>query len=194
MPLFADGIRLLEPAFKLLIHIRQRGEAKVVDVVSRRNRIDAPEPWMLQPASKNDVAIQPLRSRVTCANDIRVWNAMRVFSGSTITGPQRWIMLTTASKRMRISAGLPSKCVSRSYRPQKCDWFRLANRRSQSGHCHRDRNEREVMEGGFRRRASARNTTLRILIVAITGTRLWYHYLGQILVGTDNQVRRIARN
>ncbi len=86
---------------------------------------------------------------VTCAKDIRTWNAMRVFSGSTFTGPIFRIAPNTASKIARTSAGFPAKCVSKSCFPQKCDWFRFANSRPQPGQRHNGLAARFRQPAGF---------------------------------------------
>ena len=43
---------------------------------------------------------------------MRAWSAMRVFSGSTVTGPLRSAARSSRSKISRIAGGLPAKCAS----------------------------------------------------------------------------------
>jgi len=72
---------------------------------------------------------------------IRAASAMRVRSGSTVTGPQRSATASTASKIARISGGLPSKWSSSATSGrQVCVWLRLANARPHCGQVHRDPN------------------------------------------------------
>ena len=59
MPLLADGVGFGDPFFKFSIDVRQRGETEMVDVVSRRNGVDATETRMLQPAGQNDMTVHP---------------------------------------------------------------------------------------------------------------------------------------
>jgi hypothetical protein len=47
------------------------------------------------------------RFGIATANDIRTWKAMRVLSGSTVTGPHARTRSSSASYSARISGGLP---------------------------------------------------------------------------------------
>ena len=70
-----------------------------------------------------------------CANDIRTWNAIRIFSGSTRTGPQARISARTASKIARTCGSFPAKCARNEISgEQVCTWLRFANARRQLGH------------------------------------------------------------
>ena len=69
---------------------------------------------------------------------MRACNAMRVFSGSTVTGPLRSAARTNRSKISRIAGGLPAKCASSvPSGAQVWVWLRFANARPQSGHVQR---------------------------------------------------------
>src|ERR1700674_4055623 len=74
----------------------------------------------------------------TTRKDMRVANAMRVFSGRTVTGPERRTRARSAQKSWYTEASLPAKCAeSATGGPHECVWLRLAKRRPQRGHGHR---------------------------------------------------------
>src|ERR1700730_8664994 len=67
---------------------------------------------------------------------MRTWNAIRVFSARTVTGPDfcaassnRWKVATTCGSR-------PAEGYSSPWVLQKGNWLRLANARPQFGHVH----------------------------------------------------------
>src|ERR1700730_15053563 len=74
----------------------------------------------------------------TARQDMRVANAMRVFSGRTVTGPERRTRARSARKSWYTEASLPAKCAeSATGGPHECVWLRLAKRRPQRGHVQR---------------------------------------------------------
>ena len=62
MLLLAHGIRFANPLGKLFIQIRNTVHAKCVQVISRRESLDARKPRMLNPSRKNKVADQMVSS------------------------------------------------------------------------------------------------------------------------------------
>ena len=74
---------------------------------------------------------------MNAAKLIRTCKAMRVFSGSTSTGPKPAVAASTASKVARTCGLVPAKCRSRSpSAAQVWTWLRLAKLRPQAGQAH----------------------------------------------------------
>jgi threonine/homoserine/homoserine lactone efflux protein len=68
---------------------------------------------------------------------MRTCSAIRVFSGSTVTGPLRRAAATSARNALTTSGSRPAKWSARRRGgAHACDWLRLANRRPQRGQRH----------------------------------------------------------
>src|SRR6478736_1481615 len=59
MALRADGVRLAHPRDKRGVDVARVGEAKRMEVVLRRERLDRAEPRVLETARENDVTVEP---------------------------------------------------------------------------------------------------------------------------------------
>ncbi len=53
-------VRLPKPGTKFRVDIRGRRQPEVMDVITRRDRVDAPEARVLQTAREHDMAVEPL--------------------------------------------------------------------------------------------------------------------------------------
>jgi len=74
---------------------------------------------------------------MNAAKLIRTCSAIRVRSGSTVTGPKPETAASTRSKVARTAGDARAKCRSRSPSgAQVWVWLRLANRRPQPGQAH----------------------------------------------------------
>ena len=77
------------------------------------------------------------RRGTKAAKLIRTCSAMRVFSGSTVTGPRRETAASTRSNAARTAGDARAKCRSRSPSgAQECVWLRLAKARPHRGQSH----------------------------------------------------------
>ena len=63
MPLLADRVRLGEPSLNVGVDLGRLMQPEHVDLVSRRNEIDAPKSGTLQPAREHDMAIDPAAAK-----------------------------------------------------------------------------------------------------------------------------------
>jgi hypothetical protein len=79
------------------------------------------------------------RRRVKAAKLMRTWKAIRVFSGTTSSGPFRSASATSRRKVATTAGSPPARCSARSWRPHACGWLRLANTRPQRGQVHSGR-------------------------------------------------------
>ncbi len=118
--LFADSVGFRQPGEELGVNLANGRDAEVMHVIPRRERFYLAEAGMIKSAGEDEMTVEPAVSRVNCAKDIRTWNAMRVFSGSRITGPSASIAWRTASNNVRICCGRPEKWRSRMWSPQVC--------------------------------------------------------------------------
>jgi hypothetical protein len=131
--LLANLIGLGQPGRDLVVDLVQLRQPEMVDVVARRERLDAAEAGVLQPAGQHHVAVDQRRRGVTAAKLMRTWNATRVFSGSTVTGPFGSASSTSRQKMATTSGSRPARWASRVPRPQVWVWLRLAKLRPQRG-------------------------------------------------------------
>ena len=63
MLLSTDGIGLSKPGAELSVDLGRRYKAEVVDMIPRRNSVDAAEAGVWQSAGEDDVTIEPVLSR-----------------------------------------------------------------------------------------------------------------------------------
>jgi hypothetical protein len=138
--LLADAVGLGDPAADLVIDLVGGGQPERVQDVAwgegldRRNRGEsrrrASTTW---PSSQQ-------RRGVTAAKLIRTWNAIRVRSGSTVTGPRASINSRSRSKVARTYGSVVAKWSSSERGgAQAWDWLRLTKARWQRGQVHSGR-------------------------------------------------------
>jgi hypothetical protein len=60
--LFSDSICFGEPRTEIVIHVARLRQSKSVDVISRRESLNRPKTWMLEPPRQNDMPINPAPS------------------------------------------------------------------------------------------------------------------------------------
>jgi hypothetical protein len=134
--LLADLVGLGQPGRDLVVDLVQPRQAEVVDVVARRERLDAAEAGCSSRRASTTWPSTQRRRGVTAAKLMRTWKATRVFSGSTVTGPFRSASSTNRQKMATTSGSRPARWASRVPSPQVWVWLRLAKPRPQRGQVH----------------------------------------------------------
>ena len=60
MPLLANRIGLAEPLVDAIVELIRRFDPELVNVVSRRDRLDSAKPWVFQAASQDHMPVEPV--------------------------------------------------------------------------------------------------------------------------------------